>query len=149
MSLNGQQHLHITFPASLNEVDAVLTQTMAFLKKNSLSDDLFIYNYIIREGLNNAVLHGSKEDRTKTVLFDLSLSKEALDICIEDEGDGFDWPPLLTRNLVSPDENHGRGIFCMSEFKFEIKYNTKGNILYLHKDLKNQPNKTEPNHESH
>ena len=128
-------HLHLTLPASLKEVDRVLAETMNFLKKSSIIDNFFTYNYIIREGLNNAVIHGSHGDSSKTIIFDLRISRDTLDISIEDEGEGFDWKPLLQKQLVTPEKNHGRGIFCMSTLQFKTSYNPKGNILYLHKDL--------------
>lgn len=136
-----KEHLHITLPASLKEVDNALPSIMQFLKESSLNGNLFVYNYIIREGLNNAIIHGSQRDSTKTVTLDLQLSKQSLDICIEDEGQGFDWQPLLKRQLVSPDACHGRGIFCMSKLHFQTSFNSKGNILYLHKDLTSVQNK--------
>ena len=135
------EHLRISMPASLKEIDQLLPRVMQFFKESSIQTNLFILNYIIREGLNNAVLHGSDQDSSKTVIIDVQLSKESLDICIEDEGPGFDWKPLLTRHLVAPEENHGRGIFCMSKLHFQTSYNDKGNILYLHKDLTTDHNK--------
>ncbi len=130
-------NLHITLPASLREVDHALVKAMSFLKENSIRGNLFTYNYIMREALNNAVIHGCKHDDTsKTITVDVHLSPETLDISVQDEGCGFDWKPLLTKQLVSPESTHGRGIFSMTKFQFEANYNDDGNILYLHKDLK-------------
>jgi serine/threonine-protein kinase RsbW len=136
-----KEHLHITLPASLKEVDNALPPIMQFLKESSLNGNLFVYNYIIREGLNNAVIHGSGRDSSKTITLDLQLSQQSLDICIEDEGQGFNWQPILDRQLVSPEACNGRGIFCMSKLHFQTSFNSKGNILYLHKDLTSVHNK--------
>ncbi len=136
-----KEHLHITLPATLDDVDRVLPEIMHFLKEGPVRSNFFILNYIIREGLNNAVIHGSRKDASKTVTFDLQLSDNSLDICIEDEGQGFNWQPLLKKHLVCPKKTHGRGIFCMSKLHFQTSYNDKGNILYLHKDLTKDHNK--------
>ena len=127
---------NITLPASLNEVDKVLTITMDFLKGNSICGNLFVYNYILREALNNAVLHGCHQDISKTITVNLQLSPKSLDVSIKDDGHGFDWKPLMGKQLVAPESTHGRGIYSMRKFHFEASYNDKGNILYLHKDLK-------------
>lgn len=130
-----KEHLHITLPATLDDIDRVLPGIMHFLKERSVRTNFFILSYIIREGLNNAVIHGSQKDANKTITFDLQLAEDSLDICIEDEGEGFNWQPLLKKRLVCPKRDHGRGIFCMSKLHFQTTYNGKGNILYLHKDL--------------
>ncbi len=126
---------HITLPASLNAVDQVLPKMIAFLKENLITGNIFTYNYIMREAINNAVIHGCRQDRSKTITVDIELSPETLKLRVEDEGDGFDWKAVLAKQLVSPECTHGRGLCSMAKFNFDAHYNEKGNILYLHKDL--------------
>jgi len=83
------------------------------------------YNNIllaITEAVNNAIIHGNKNDINKTIDLEFILTDDFLKVIVTDEGEGFDLnkvpDPTLPENLLS---EHGRGIFIMKHFVDEIK----------------------------
>ncbi|MCR4418482.1 MAG: ATP-binding protein [Ignavibacteria bacterium] len=82
------------------------------------------YNNIllaITEAVNNAIIHGNKNDINKKIILEFILTDEFLKVIVTDEGQGFDLDkvpdPTLPENLLS---EHGRGIFIMKHFVDEI-----------------------------
>lgn len=94
----------------------------------------------VREGISNAIKHGNKLDETKKVVVRMSYQDRALNVSIEDEGEGFDpgeiQNPLLPENLLKAT---GRGIFYIKNFmddvQFNFKPNSHGTILRMKKIL--------------
>ncbi|MEW5763953.1 MAG: ATP-binding protein [Acidobacteriota bacterium] len=71
----------------------------------------------LREAVNNAVLHGNKNDFTKWVEVEMEVSGSVFTIRVWDEGAGFS-PGVLSdprrpENLFKP---NGRGIFLIRQF---------------------------------
>jgi serine/threonine-protein kinase RsbW len=77
----------------------------------------------VRESVVNAIKHGNRMDESKRVEVVLNLTPEALEVEIQDEGNGFDptgvGDPLAPENLLKAD---GRGIFFMRSFMDEVSY---------------------------
>lgn len=95
------------------------------------------YNNIllaVTEAVNNAIIHGNKNDIKKQIELEFIISDEFIKIIVTDEGEGFDITgipdPTLPENLLS---EHGRGIFIMKHFVDELKVekSSKGNSLIL------------------
>jgi serine/threonine-protein kinase RsbW len=95
------------------------------------------YNNIllaITEAVNNAIIHGNKNDINKTIELEFILADEFLKVIVTDEGEGFDLEkvpdPTLPENLLN---EHGRGIYIIKHFVDEIKVenSTKGSSLIL------------------
>lgn len=95
------------------------------------------YNNIllaITEAVNNAIIHGNKNDITKEIGLEFIITDEFIKIIVTDEGEGFDIEkvpdPTLPENLLS---EHGRGIFIMKHFVDELKVekSPKGSSLIL------------------
>lgn len=101
------------------------------------------YNNIllaVTEAVNNAIVHGNKNDINKEIDLEFIITDDFIKIIVTDEGEGFDLQsvpdPTLPENLLS---EHGRGIFIMKHFVDELKVekSTKGNSLVLKIKLKN------------
>jgi len=77
----------------------------------------------VRESVVNAIKHGNKMDENKRIEVVLTLTPEALEVEIQDEGKGFDpgdvGDCLAPENLLKAD---GRGIFFMRSFMDEVSY---------------------------
>jgi serine/threonine-protein kinase RsbW len=90
------------------------------------------------EAVNNAIMHGNKFKKDKSVDVEISYEKEKLKIKVTDEGRGFIpekvADPTIPQNL---EELNGRGIFLMSKLADEIKYSKRGNsVTMLFKNIK-------------
>jgi serine/threonine-protein kinase RsbW len=77
----------------------------------------------VREGVTNAVLHGNRQDETKTVEIGFTNSERELVITIRDRGEGFDPAdvpdPTAEQNLLKAS---GRGILFMRNFMDEVRW---------------------------
>jgi serine/threonine-protein kinase RsbW len=84
------------------------------------------------EAVNNAILHGNKQDPGKKVRIEISFRIKDLKIKVIDEGIGFKPEkvpdPTIPENLESV---NGRGVFLMFHLADEIKYNKKGNAVTM------------------
>ncbi len=84
------------------------------------------------EAVNNAIIHGNRYDKNKSVEIDIRLEGEALRVEVCDEGRGFrpqDVPdPTKPENIELV---NGRGVFLMTHLADEIKYNDRGNCVTM------------------
>ncbi len=125
--------IHFIFPSTLANVDTVINQLKDFLTPLSLPFDLFELIYIIREALNNAVIHGNKRNCELKVEFSFCFMDNHIEIKIIDEGLGFNWQNQLTKSLASPKATSGRGLHTICKYGYSVQFNETGNILYLSK----------------
>ncbi|MEM1203606.1 MAG: ATP-binding protein [Acidobacteriota bacterium] len=93
----------------------------------------------IREAVANAIKHGNRQDPSKNVEVELSVSGDEAVIRVHDHGEGFDptrvADPLAPENLLKP---NGRGIFYMKNFMDEIDYSLRpdgGTVVTMRKKL--------------
>lgn len=86
----------------------------------------------LTEAVNNAILHGNKNNPSKLVNVNVESSDESLQVTIEDEGEGFDFDhvpdPTAPENLEKPT---GRGIFLMRNLADEVEYTSNGRKVEL------------------
>ena len=84
-------------------------------------EDGFKIAMALREGLNNAILHGNKCDPAKKTTLKISSSGDTIEIIVEDQGTGFALDtvadPTDMANLLKP---NGRGILIIRSFMDEV-----------------------------
>lgn len=95
-------------------------------------NDIFAIKLALEEAMINAIKHGNRLDPTKRVKIKASVSAEAFDIVIQDEGAGFvraDIPdPTLDENL---EKNCGRGIMLIEAYMNEVDWADGGRRLHM------------------
>ena len=95
-------------------------------------EDVFAVHLALEEAFANAVKHGNKMDPSKEVRIEYSVDSEKIEISISDQGDGFNPEaipdPRSRENLYKAD---GRGLFLIHSYMDEVKYNERGNGLYM------------------
>jgi serine/threonine-protein kinase RsbW len=101
--------------------------------KFQLEDDIYGNIMIaVTEAVNNAIVHGNRNDTSKNVKLTLELLDHCIKFTIEDEGKGFDYThlpdPTAPDNLVKPG---GRGIFLMKNLCDEVSFKNEGSIVEL------------------
>lgn len=111
----------------------VCNEILAKLEANKFDkDDIFAVHLTFEEAFLNAVKHGNKNDPTKKVKIDYSVTPEKVEITITDEGDGFVPDavddPRFGKGLYEPG---GRGLLLMNSYMDTVKYNDKGNSVYM------------------
>jgi anti-sigma regulatory factor (Ser/Thr protein kinase) len=89
----------------------------------------------LMELMANAIGHGNGEDHSKKAIIGHNVNSDSARIAIMDEGEGFDPGlvpnPTLPENLV---KDHGRGLYIVKNYVNEIKFNAKGNRVYIMKN---------------
>jgi serine/threonine-protein kinase RsbW len=99
----------------------------------NIDDDIYGNIMIaVTESVNNAIKHGNKEDKAKTVNLSLFLDENKVKFIIEDEGEGFDF--LTLKDPTAPeniDKPGGRGIFLMKHLSDEIHFENQGKKVEL------------------
>lgn len=86
----------------------------------------------ILEAVNNAIVHGNKNDEHKIVEIKIKLKNNSLFIEVTDQGMGF--KPEEVPDPTEPEniENaNGRGVFLMKRLADEIEFNKKGNSVKM------------------
>jgi serine/threonine-protein kinase RsbW len=102
-------------------------------EKFRLDDDIYGNIMIaVTESVNNAIIHGNKNDRNKNVSISLTLNENILKFLVKDEGDGFDFQnlpdPTAPENIDKPS---GRGIFLMKHLSDEVCFKENGKLVEL------------------
>ena len=92
----------------------------------------FAIRLALEEGLMNAIKHGNKLDRSKTVHVEATVTAKQAEISIEDQGAGFartDVPdPCAAENLL---KCSGRGILLMEAYMDKVEYTHGGRRLRM------------------
>jgi len=119
---------------SINENIRIIESFIDNAKERfNLDDDIYGNIMIaVTESVNNAIMHGNKNDRTKNVTLSLSLNNNIINFTIKDEGLGFDFQnlpdPTSPENLDKPS---GRGIFLMKHLSDEVNFSNNGSLVEL------------------
>ena len=86
----------------------------------------------VTEAVNNAIVHGNKEDKNKKVRLGLKQNKKSVRFIVEDEGMGFDYntlpDPTNPKNL---EKVKGRGIFLIKSLSDKITFKQGGRIVEM------------------
>ena len=87
------------------------------------------------EAITNAMEHGNKWDKAKTVTLNLQLNPDMLKATISDQGGGFDFSkrfdPTRPETML---EERGRGIFLMNAIMDKVQYNDGGSSVTIIKN---------------
>ena len=95
----------------------------------SLSDQDVYGNVLIAvtEAVNNAIIHGNKNDKSKSIVVRVLSAEDAVTFSIKDEGRGFDFEnlpdPTAPENL---EKENGRGIFLMKSLSDAVEFSDGG-----------------------
>ena len=125
--------MKIKIPSITDNVSVVESFIDNLKDKISLSDNIYGNILIsVTEAVNNAIVHGNKEDKAKKVELYLKQSKKSISFIIKDEGPGFDESkipdPTSPKNL---DNIKGRGVFLIKNLTDNVKFRKKGSEVEL------------------
>jgi serine/threonine-protein kinase RsbW len=116
-------------PATLESIDRYCFQFRKWYAR-SASLRVFDAELLIREGLNNAVVHGSASDPRKSISCVLRFRPGRLLIGIRDTGPGFDWRALRNQH-TDVQEIHSRGLEILKAYASSVRFNSKGNCVVM------------------
>lgn len=86
----------------------------------------------VTEAVNNAIVHGNKEDKNKKVRLGIKQNKKSVRFIVEDEGMGFDHntlpDPTNPKNL---EKVKGRGIFLIKSLSDKTTFKQGGRVVEM------------------
>src|SRR5437660_9810213 len=126
--------VRVTLAADRNAVEPVVTQVMDTIREvNCVDGKEDAIELALQEALANAVVHGAKEDPTKTVECLVSSDDErGVLIVVRDPGTGFT-PEAIPSCTVGENvySNHGRGIFLINQLMDKVEFRKNGTEIHM------------------
>lgn len=135
MSARWTWKLDQQIPSRTSAAEAIVDALLAQLEQEQWdSHDLFGVHLAVEEALVNAIIHGNKEDPSKSVHVRLKANHQRLRVEITDQGSGFNPSqvpdPTQGELLEMP---HGRGIMLIRSYMTRVEFKGRGNQLVMEK----------------
>lgn len=86
---------------------------------DSIKDRLIL---AVNEAVTNSLIHGNKNDPSKTVTLIFKMNEQYVEIEVADQGEGFVPQPLKLEDSAKSLEISGRGIPLMKACTDEVKF---------------------------
>jgi serine/threonine-protein kinase RsbW len=100
--------------------DLVNTVLEGLPTKDSIKDHLIL---AVNEAVTNSLIHGNRNDPSKTIALIFKMNENCVEIEVEDQGEGFVPQPLKLEDSAKSLHTSGRGIplmkACVDEVKFQ------------------------------
>ena len=126
--------LRVTLAADRKAVDPVVQSVMEVVREmEGVDGKEDAIELALQEALANAVIHGAKEDPTKTVECLVSSDDErGVLIVVRDPGTGFT-PESIPSCTVGENvySNHGRGIFLINQLMDKVEFRKNGTEIHM------------------
>ncbi len=115
----------------INDLDLLLNEV--FDSFNVLMPLQFRIKLCLFEAVNNALIHGNKLSRNKTVIITCIRFNLYLRFTVKDEGLGFNFADVYRKKATLPDvfTLSGRGTHLIHEFCEHVSYFDRGRIIQL------------------
>lgn len=128
--------IDMTMQADREAIDPVVNGIMQIARQmECAAGKEMAIEMALREALANAVIHGCKDDPSKTIQCCVGCDQErGMLIVVRDPGSGYD-PfaipnPVVGQNIYS---SHGRGIFLINELMDEVQIGNGGTEIFMRK----------------
>ena len=133
---NGPDSLKI--PSRIEYIRKVSDALLRSLAHNHIDEDkAFDIRLCVEEAVRNAIVHGNRSDKRRSVKVSWQVSGGNAVIEIEDEGKGFDHArvadPTADANIT---RNCGRGVFLIRKLMDKVEYFGTGNKVRMTKRIK-------------
>ena len=128
--------LNRSIPSDTKVSTALISEMLDRIKEVGWSDqDVFGIHMALEEAITNAIKHGNQGDSSKQVHVEFNLAEHRLEVCVTDEGEGFDPEdvpdPTAEENL---DKESGRGLLLMRSFMNFVEFSEQGNSVSMWKE---------------
>lgn len=118
-------------PGNVSQIEAFVQRIVERYKINP--DKYGNILITLTEAVNNAIIHGNCEDKSKTVKIQLQRQNDRISFRVSDEGCGFDYrslpDPTTPENLM---RIGGRGVFLMRQLADDLKFHNNGSTVEIH-----------------
>jgi serine/threonine-protein kinase RsbW len=114
-------------------MEPVIGEIVGELEKAGFTDrERFAVRLALEEAITNAIRHGHRYDRNKSVRLRYHVTPECVLAEIEDEGPGFD--PTAVPDPRAPENiecEGGRGLLLMRSYMTWVRYNERGTCVTM------------------
>ena len=127
--------LNLSIASDMAEARRVQADVERVLQEVSFGEhDIFAIKLALEEALVNAIKHGNRLDRAKSIRVAYHVTADRFEVQITDEGPGFDPAdvpdPTAPENLERPS---GRGLWLMRHYMTEVAYHDRGRAVCMSK----------------
>ena len=141
------QQVRFQFDGSKDSVDQGLSLGSALISHLPLTEtEKNALQSALKEGVDNAVRHGNREDTTSKVTVNYVVDPRRVMMLVEDEGEGFDHEFFLgqiedkdafdrAKERMREGGRGGLGILLMHRCSDRLEYLGKGNVVRIEKAL--------------
>lgn len=119
-----------SIPSILAEVEGVCQDARKLLERHGQGAQAFGVDLLLREFLNNGILHGNRSDARKRVRAAVRVGRKWIVLRIADEGPGFDWR-RMRRSPPDGDAVSGRGLLIGAMYAQRMQFNRTGSQITL------------------
>jgi serine/threonine-protein kinase RsbW len=126
--------LDVTFAATVSAIAPVVERILTLATESScIAGKEFEVQLALYEALTNAVIHGAKEDASKTVEVTASCDRSrGILIVVRDPGQGFDAnaipSPIQGERIFA---SHGRGVFLINQLMDRVDFRRGGTEIRM------------------
>lgn len=123
----------LQLPSKLESITVLENLIEEIADKYQIGDDTFgNMMTCLNEAVNNAIIHGNKQDPDKKVIVNAEVDPKRAVWTITDEGNGFDYVHLADPTAPENLENlSGRGVFIIKHLADQCVFNDAGNEVEL------------------
>ena len=125
----------LVLQSSLSSISRIEPYVNQIVSDFGINDEIYGNILIaLTEAVNNAILHGNKEDKSKKVTINLvnNHPKKQLIFQISDDGSGFNHnqlpDPTAPENIL---KLGGRGVFLMRQLSDEVEFMDNGSTVQI------------------
>jgi serine/threonine-protein kinase RsbW len=121
-------------PSKIQAISPLVDRLMRLIEGSQcVPGDEFDVELVLREALENAVVHGNQEDPGKKVHIRCRCGPgNEISIVVTDQGKGFDFGKIVGNGFTSdPSAEHGRGIQLMKAFMDDVHFERGGSEVHL------------------
>ena len=127
-------------PSKIQDISPLVDRLMRVIEGSQcVPGDEFDVELVLREALENAVLHGNQEDPGKKVHIRCRCGPgNEITIVVTDQGRGFDFEKIVGNSFTSdPAADHGRGIQLMKAYMDDVHFERGGSEVHMRKRARN------------
>jgi len=127
-------------PSKIQAISPLVDRLMRVIEASQcVPGNEFDVELVLREALENAVLHGNQEDPGEKVHIRCRCEPgNEISIVVTDQGRGFDFGEIVGNGFTSdPAADHGRGIQLMKAFMDDVHFERGGSEVHMRKRVPN------------
>src|ERR1700704_4781135 len=112
-------------PSKIQAISPLVDRLMRLIEGSQcVPGDESDVELVLREALENAVVHGNQEDPGKKVHIRCRCGPgNEISIVVTDQGKGFDFGKIVSNGITSdPASEHGRGIQLMKAYMDDVHF---------------------------